>query len=242
MRPSAEGRAVRAAALPLGTAAAAALALVGLGQTAWAPLLHHGPDAGGHHAAHVAPGVASAAWLVGWGLMVAAMMLPGAVPLVREVGVLPRARGGGRERAFAVAGFLGAWGALGCAVLASTAPARALAPGLILVAAGLYQLTPAKRRALARCRSHARLLPPGGATGRDPSGDALRAGVTHGLASVACCGPLMAALALTGMAAPALMLVAGVAMTVEVAAPRGPRITVPIGAALLGAGLLALLA
>ncbi len=61
------------------------------------------------------------------------------------------------------------------------------------------------------------------------------------MASVACCGPLMAALALAGMGAPALMLVAGVAMTVEVAAPRGPRITAPVGAALIAAGLLGLL-
>ena len=101
MRRSAERRALRAAALPLGTAAAAGLALVALGQTAWAPLLHHGPAAGGHHAAHVAPGVAAAAWLVGWGLMAAAMMLPGAVPLVREVrrpaGARARARVRGRR-------------------------------------------------------------------------------------------------------------------------------------------------
>ncbi len=240
MRPSAERRALRAAALPLGTAAAAGLALAGLGQTAWGPLLHHGPAAGGVHAAHVAPGVVAAAWLVGWGLMAAAMMLPGAVPLVRDVGVLG-ARGGGRERAFAVAGFLGAWGAFGCAVLAAGALARGVAPALILAAAGAYQLTPAKRRALARCRSHARLLPHGGAAASDPSGDALRAGVSHGLASVACCGALMAAVALVGVGGPAPMLAAGIAMTVEVAAPRGPRITAPIGIALIGAALLTLL-
>lgn len=236
MRPSAERRALRAAALPLGTAAAAGLALVALGQTAWGPLLHHGPAAGGHHAAQVAPGVAAAAWLVGWGLMAAAMMLPGAVPLVREVG----ARGGGRERAFAVAGFLGVWGAFGCAVLAAGALSRGVAPALILAAAGAYQLTPAKRRALARCRSHARLLPHGGALAGDPSGDALRAGVSHGTASVACCGALMAAVALVGVAGPAPMLAAGLAMTVEVAAPRGPRITAPIGITLIAAALLTL--
>jgi predicted metal-binding membrane protein len=232
-------RALREAAPPLAASAAAATALLAIGQTAWAPLVHHGPAASSGHA-HAAPGIASAAWLVGWGLMVAAMMLPGAVPLVREVGGAVRTRGGGRERAFAVAGFLGAWGAFGCAVLAVVALSPGLEPGLVLVAAGAYQLTPAKRRALARCRGHARLLPPGWATGPDPSGDALRAGASHGVASVACCGPLMAALALAGMGAPALMLVAGVAMTVEVAAPRGPRITAPVGVALLAAGLLAL--
>jgi predicted metal-binding membrane protein len=239
MRPSAE-RALGAAGLPLGTAAAAAIALVALGQTAWGPLLHHGPGAGDHHV-HVAPGVASAAWLVGWGLMVAAMMLPGAVPLVRDVGAAAARRGGASERAFAIAGFLGVWGAFGCAVLAAGTLSRGLAPALFLAAAGAYQLTPAKRRALARCRSHARLLPPPGAAGRDPSGDALRAGVSHGLASVACCGAFMAAIALVGVGGALPMLAAGLAMTVEVAAPRGPRITAPIGVALLAAALVTLL-
>ncbi len=146
----------------MGVAAAAALALAGIGQTAWAPLLHHGLGAGGgDHAAHAAPAVASAAWLVGWGLMVAAMMLPSAVPLVREVGGAVRERGGGRERAFTIAAFLGVWGAFGCAVLLGTALARGVAPGLLLIAVGAYQLTPAKRAALARCRAHVRLLPAG---------------------------------------------------------------------------------
>jgi predicted metal-binding membrane protein len=125
-------------------------------------------------------------------------------------------------------------------VLAGTALAPGVAPGLILAAVGAYQLAPAKRRALARCRSHARLLRAGWATGPDPSGDALRAGVSHGLSSVACCGPLMAAIAFVGMGGPVLMLVAGAAMTIEVAAPRGPRITTPIGLVLIAAGVLAL--
>lgn len=233
-------RALRDATAPLGAAVAAALALFGIGQTAWAPLLHHG--LGGGHAAHAAPAVASAAWLVGWGLMVVAMMLPGAVPLMREVGGAIRARRGVRARGFTAAGFLGVWGAFGCAVLAGTALTRGLAPGLILVAVGAYQLAPAKRRALERCRSHARLLPAGWATGPDPSADALRAGMSHGLSSVACCGPLMAAVAFVGMGGPVLMLVAGLAMTIEVAAPRGRWITTPIGIVLVSAGLLALLA
>ena len=235
-------RALREATAPLAAALAAAAALVAIGHTDWAPLLHHGPGpAPGGHAVHAGVAVASAAWLVGWGLMVVAMMLPGAVPLVREVGGAVGGRGGARERAFTVAGFLGVWGAFGLAVLVAVALAGGRAAGPVLVAVGLYQLSPAKRRALAACRAHARLLPHGWAGGHDPSGDALRAGVAHGVSSVACCGPLMAAVALIGMGEPALMLAAGLAMTVEVAAPRGPRITAPIGLALVAAGVLALL-
>jgi predicted metal-binding membrane protein len=60
------------------------------------------------------------------------------------------------------------------------------------------------------------------------------------MASVACCGALMAVVALVGVAGPAPMLAAGLAMTVEVAAPHGPRITAPIGIALIAAALLTL--
>ena len=125
-------------------------------------------------------------------------------------------------------------------MLAGVALPGGIAAGPVLVAVGLYQLSPAKGRALAHCRSHARLLPPGWATGSDPSGDAVRAGVAHGMASVACCGPLMAAVALLAMDRPGLMLLAGCAMTVEAATPLGPRISRPAGAVLLVAGTLAL--
>lgn len=230
----------RVAAVPLAAAGAAALALLAIGHTAWAPLMHHGPAAGGGgHAAHAAPALASAAWLVGWCLMVVAMMLPAAVPLVRDVAGTGPAPGAARQRAFASAGYLGVWGASGLAVLGVLALAVDAPAGVVLAAVGLHQLSPLKRRALTACRSHARLLPPGWAGGPDPSGVALRAGVSHGLASVACCGPLMLAVTLVAMDQPLLMLVAACAMTAEAATPLGPRITRPAGAALLLTGLVA---
>jgi predicted metal-binding membrane protein len=223
----------REATTLLAAAGLAAAALLAIGQTAWGPLVHHGPAAGGH-GAHAGVAPACAAWLVGWGLMVAAMMLPGTVPLVRDVGDMARAR------AFTVVGFLGVWGAFGVAALAAVAVSRGMPAGLVLVAVGAYQLSPAKRRALGRCRGHARLLPPGWASGRDPTGDALRAGVAHARSSVACCGPLMAATAIAGMGAPLLMAAAALAMTLEVAASLGPRLTRPIGVALIAAGVIGL--
>lgn len=233
-------RTAQGVAAPVAAAGAAALALVALERTAWAPLLHHGPAGDGSHAAHAAPGLAAAAWLAGWGLMVVAMMLPGAVPFVRGVGRGVSGRGAARERTFAAAGFLGVWGASGLVVLAGTAVGGRIAPGAALVAVGLYQLSPAKRRALAHCRAHARLLRHGWAAGRDPSGDALRAGVAHGTASLACCGPLMAVVALLAMDQPGLMLAAGCAMTVEAATPLGPLVSRPGGLVLAAAGVLAL--
>jgi predicted metal-binding membrane protein len=208
----------------------AALALAGVGATAWAPVVHHGP-AGGH--AHAATGLAAAAWLVGWGLMAAATMLPVTAPVVRRSG----------RPAGVAAGFLAAWAALGAGVLAGVwalgaagAP-DAPAAGIALLLAGAFQLSPAKARLLARCRDHARLFTAGGG---DPTGDAVRAGLAQGRASVACCGPLMAAMALGAVGGAVPMLAAGAAMATEAAAPWGTRITRPLGAALLVAGVLAL--
>ena len=222
-------RAPRGVAGIAATAVVAAAALAGLGATAWAPVVHHGP-AGGH--AHAATGLAAVAWLVGWGLMVAATMLPATAPLARR----------SRRPAAVAAGFLAAWAALGVAVLAGVAAVDASgvpaapAAGAALLLAGAFQLSPAKARALARCRDHGRL--PAGAGG-DPAGDAVRAGLAQGRASVACCGPLMAAMALGAVGGALPMLLAGAAMTTEAAAPWGTRLTRPLGAVLLVAAVLA---
>ena len=238
MHPMGDRPVLRSAAL-LGLAALAAATFVAIGLTSWAPLLHHGP-AGGSHAAHGAAALATTAWLVGWGLMVAATMLPGSTPLVRAVAARP---------GFVVAGFLGVWAVVGVVVLAGVAAVGALgAPppavaAVALAGAGAYQLSARKRRALARCRAHGRLLSREGGAGPDPSGDAVRAGLAQGLASAACCGPLMAAMALAAVGGPAPMLLAGGAMAVEAAAPWGPRLTRPMGALLVvGAGLALLMA
>jgi predicted metal-binding membrane protein len=211
------------------TAGVSALALAGLGATAWAPVVHHGPA--GH--VHAPPGLAAAAWLVGWGLMVAATMLPGTAPVARR----------SSSAAGVAAGFLAAWSALGLAALAGVAAVGAAgippaaAAGVALLLAGAFQLSPAKARALARCRDHAART---ARTAGDPRGDAVRAGAAQGRASVACCGPLMAAMALGAVGGALPMLFAGAVMATEAAAPWGARITRPLGAALLAAGALAL--
>ena len=223
-------RAPRGVAGIAATAGLAAAALAGLAATPWGPVMHHGPAG---HGAHAGAGLAGAAWLVGWGLMVTATMLPATAPLARRS---PAPAG-------VAAGFLAAWAALGAAVLAGVALVGAsglppaLPAGAALLAAGAFQLSPAKARALARCRDHGR---PPAATAGDPTGAAVRAGLAQGRASVACCGPLMAAMALGAVGGVLPMLLAGAAMTTEAAAPWGTRLTRPLGAVLLLAGALAL--
>jgi len=105
-----------------------------------------------------------------WWVMMAAMMLPSALPMTLTFATVNRRR---RElgtpyvpTAVFVAGYLLAWGAFSLAATAAQwalehaallSPtvrlSSPLAGGLVFVAAGLYQLTPLKHACLRRCRS-----------------------------------------------------------------------------------------
>jgi predicted metal-binding membrane protein len=85
-------------------------------------------------------------FLVTWAPMMAAMMLPGAVPAVAA-----RARGGAGAALAFTALYLAVWTAAGVLVHALYRPHGTLAAGAVVIAAGLYELTPLKRRSLRRC-------------------------------------------------------------------------------------------
>ncbi len=236
----------RAEALVAGPVAAALLAgaaLWALMSSAWSPLLHQGGHA---HAAEPAALVV-AVWMVGWALMAVATMLPTAIPLIAAAGRAAR----GTPVAFLTAGFLGVWTAFGVALLAGQGllgaalrlspldPRPEVVAVAALAVAGAYQLSPRKARALDRCRSHS-ALPAGWGRGADPTGDALRTGVRHGVASLACCGPLMVAAALSGVGGAAGMLALGLVMTLEERERAGERLRRSLGVALLAAAVLTL--
>jgi predicted metal-binding membrane protein len=153
-----------------------------------------------------------------WWLMMIAMMLPSAAPLVLLHAAVNRkglARTGDAEpsapsprirsatTAF-IAGYLVMWGALSLvAVVAQWAlergellsammvsTSRGLGSGLLL-AAGLWQLTPLKTACLRHCRSPASFL---SAHWRPGVGGAFRMGIEHGVFCLGCCWFLMALL------------------------------------------------
>ncbi len=234
-------RSVALVAGPAIAALLAAAALWALAQTAWSPFLH-----GGHSHAGEPAALAAAAGMVGWGLMAVAMMLPTAIPLIAAAGRASR----GTPIAFLTAGFLGVWTAFGVALLAGLGLLGALplsrfdlrpelAAAAALALAGVYQLSSRKARALDRCRSHA-ALPAGWGRGADLTGDALRTGVCHGVASLACCGPLMVAAAVSGLGGAAGMLALGVVMTLEEHDRPGERLGRALGVVLLAAAVLTL--
>lgn len=82
-----------------------------------------------------------------WVAMMAAMMLPGAVPALTTL--RPRS-----APAF-VATYLGVWTLVGLVVYAAYRPHGTLLAGVVVIAAGLYELTPVKRRFRRACRDRA---------------------------------------------------------------------------------------
>src|SRR5215472_12665709 len=88
-----------------------------------------------------------------WVTMMAAMMLPGAAPaMVRH----SRARGRGSAAPLFAGTYLAVWALAGIAVYALDRPHGTLAAVAVVVAAGIYELTPVKRHFRRRCREDAR--------------------------------------------------------------------------------------
>ena len=128
------------------------------------------------------------AFVTGWLVMMAAMMLPSVVPLVL---VYRRSAGAGATTAL-TAGYLAVWGATGVAAYGlDRVVAGDAAAGLALTAAAAYELTPLKDRFLRVCRDPLGFLMTrwrGGVAG------AARLGVEHGAYCLGCCWALMAVL------------------------------------------------
>ncbi len=89
-----------------------------------------------------------------WVPMMAAMMLPGAAPAA-----LRRARASGRVRAVLlfVGAYLAVWAVVGVVVYAVYRPHGSIAAGVLVIAAGLYELTPLKRHFRRQCWDRLRL-------------------------------------------------------------------------------------
>jgi predicted metal-binding membrane protein len=88
-------------------------------------------------------------FVAAWVPMMAAMMLPGAVPAVVRC---PCANGRLRGASLFAGSYLVVWTAVGLAVYALYRPHGSSAAGVLTVAAGVYELTPLKRGCRRRCR------------------------------------------------------------------------------------------
>ena len=186
-----------------------------------------------------------------WVVMMVAMMLPSAAPLLLVHARIARA---GRERgepmaptgAFA-AGYLLAWTAFSlAATLEQWALERAalLSPKMVastpylgaavLIGAGIYQLTPLKRVCLTHCRSPIDFVMHHWRRG---FAGALRMGLEHGLYCIGCCWFLMGLLFVGGVMNLTWIAAISIFVLLEKVAPRGEMWAYAAGVLLLVAGL-----
>lgn len=210
-------------------------------------------------AAPPAPGTpwALSYWLIAffmWAVMMVAMMLPSASPMVLLYGrVVRKAEGkdGATHPKAAIAafasGYLTIWilfsllavllhfglervGVM--SAMMSVSPVN-LAGGL-LIAAGLYQLTPLKTACLTHCRGPASFL---AAHWRPGASGAFRMGIGHGAFCLGCCAVLMLLLFVGGVMN--LVWIAGLTLlvAVEKLAPFGAALSKAMGAALIAGGV-----
>jgi predicted metal-binding membrane protein len=210
-----------------------------------------GPDGAGHH------GVASAGsappWRLGaslavWLVMIGAMMLPTVVPMVRMFDVVTaRAPRPAAARASFLAGYLAIWTAFAGVALLGDAAVDALVagwawlaarPGLILgvalVVAGAFQFSPLKNACLTACRNPVGFL---WQHYRRGAAGAWRLGLRHGMSCLGCCWALMLVMVATGVGSLVWMTGLTAVMVIEKTARRGARLVVPVGGALLAAGV-----
>jgi len=140
-----------------------------------------------------------------WAAMMIGMMLPSAAPALLIYGMVARRGDGAADAPLRVhifaGGYLVVWTAFSAVatlaqrlftatdLLTPMMEARApLVSGSMLMAAGLYQLTPLKRACLSACQSPAAFLVKHWRAGR---AGAFRIGVLHGWYCLGCCWALM---------------------------------------------------
>lgn len=187
-----------------------------------------------------------------WAVMMVAMMVPSAAPMILMFSAINR-RGLEQRRPLVrtgifLLGYLVVWtsySALAALVQWGLHTAALLSPmmvstspylgGGLLMVAGIFQWTPLKEACLTTCRSPLGFLM---SEWREGAAGALVMGLRHGGYCVGCCWVLMALLFVAGVMN--LAWVAGIAtfVLVEKAVPRGKRVSRVAGVFLIVAGVL----
>jgi predicted metal-binding membrane protein len=151
-----------------------------------------------------------------WVTMMAAMMLPGAAPAVARQ---TRVTGTVRAAVLFTGAYLAIWALTGLVAYGLDRPHGALAAGVVVIAAGGYELTPVKRHFRQRCRGQA--------------GN----GLGFGLCCVGSTVGLMAMLVALGVMSLLWMAVIAVVACAQKLLPARAVIDIPLALALIGFGL-----
>jgi predicted metal-binding membrane protein len=211
---------------------------------------HHG---GGSGAAAWPLGPALVAFAAAWALMVVAMMLPSALPMIglHATAVAAHERPAVAQAAF-LAGYGTVWTAAGVVALAGATalhglvgatPGLAERPGamagILLATAGAAQFLPLTQACLRACRHpYAFLL----TRFRPGVSAAFRLGRDHGLHCLGCCWALMLVMFAAGVADLWWMAGLTAVMVYEKIGRRGTQLATVVGVVLVAAGGVVLLA
>jgi predicted metal-binding membrane protein len=198
-------------------------------------------------------GMAAPLFIAMWMAMMVAMMFPAAAPMILAFArTQTRKRADGGEYVptwLFVAPYVGVWTALGALGYVIAAAFSAVAgdsmwamdnlpriAGLLLVAAGVYQLTPMKRVCLARCRTPLSFML---SYWRDGRRGAMSMGLRHGLFCLGCCWALFLVLLPLGVMNVAAMVAVTALVFAEKVLPRGEGVARAAAVALIVYGLFA---
>jgi predicted metal-binding membrane protein len=185
-----------------------------------------------------------------WTVMMAAMMLPSAAPMILCFSALNRRRSERARTFLFVIAYLALWTAFSLAaavvqwalqsigwvspMIESTSPAL---DGLLLTIAGVFQFSRIKHVCLRACRSPLGFLMSdwrGGLWG------AWHMGIRHGLYCLGCCWALMALLFAGGVMNILWIAALTGLVAIEKLAPKGERTAQILGGLLIGAGIVRL--
>ena len=217
-RPTSDPTAATAATAATIATVTALAATLGVAATCWVVAIRQmsGMDMG------VATEIGSfASFFALWMSMMAAMMLPGSVtPVLR----ITQARARLLAAPLFVGSYLAVWAIVGVVVYAFYRPHGTGAAGAVVIAAGVYELTPLKRHFRRRCR------------------DSVRSGLGHGLCCVGSSIGLMLMLVALGVMSIAWMSVIAVVIIAQKLLPAKLAVDVPLAIAIVALGILILIA
>ncbi len=179
-----------------------------------------------------------------WTVMMVAMMVPSASPMIAMYARIARSRGEVHWYAvcsftgayivvwtlFSVAATLGEWALQHAALLRSDLTTPPLAGAIVLAAAGIFQLTPLKSACLGKCRAPMGFFLTewrGGVAG------AFIMGLKHGALCVGCCWALMALLFVMGVMNLVWIAVLSAFVLIEKATPYGSAVARTGGVAMV---------
>jgi len=219
----------------------AALVVLAAASIAWAVMIWQSRSMAGMEGMDMGLGPIES-FATSWVVMMAAMMLPSAIPVVLEF-----ARTAERRRGWPVATgvltvtYLGVWLMFGvvCYGLYTVAKMpwrnQTVVIGLALALAGAYSLSPIKRASQARCRELCALHGP---LPFNLMRSAAVAGVRYGLSCLGCSAALMVAMVLLGMSSLWWAVVLGfVVLIYKFARPLRMREELVLSAALVALGV-----